>query len=687
MEYYGSTVGSELYQFIPSIEDGKTYKVSLNLKTFAGRVTVDLGWINEGPDPIQVTFQGPGIVTHNVIAPIDGDKSINIYVTDDLGAIIDDVSCKKISVGAVETLGDELVPNGTFDGNADGWDLGSRWVYNDNDISFINEGDNHVISPVIDVIVEGKTYRISFDISLSEGSGSVIFAFYPVLGEGPVEVNSSVGHYSGDFVALHTLNGYQFQITGNEDYPKDFTWGHIDNVSIKEVISTPLPEPELYIPETGAEVFVDLNDERIYGGVIVQVAQTDEWGLISYKVTCKDFSYELDRLLVTKVYDGPIESGDETLTLSALVLDLIHEYAPTFTTNNVQGAYYEIEKITFNKLTLSQCLEKICRLTGYNWYVDYDKDVHFFANNEETAPFNLEADSDNYDTNSLAIKDDISQLRNRVTIRGGEAIGEERTEKIYTKAGVDTYPLANKFSAMPVVTVGGAAITVGADYLANEDANVAMWSFQQKYLRFTANNIPVADGVEVLLTSTPLYPIAVQISDRGSIADYGAHEFYKYDDAVKTRADAIKYAYAELSAYADKLVTGSFSTTTPGLRSGQTINISIPDKGISDDYIIQSVRFTQSLNYYKWAIELASLKTQSLTDILRKLLLDEKLSDGEETSVLEMLAMSDAIVMSDSIADIIPTATEDYVWESDPETGYPNPIVWDEFTWAGDDES
>lgn len=442
---------------------------------------------------------------------------------------------------------------------------------------------------------------------------------------------------------------------------------------------------QTFKPSLNDEVIIELDGERIYGGVIISVEQSmDHLNTITHDVQCKDFTQYMDRLLVTERYQNQ--------TLNYIVLDLIDRYGDDygFTTDNVTGDTVEIKSITFNEIPLSECFNKLAKLTTYYWYVDYFKDLHVFKKNEELAPFNLLDDSGNYIYDSLRINEDLSQIRNVVKIRGGEAIADERTELLTGDGEKDTFPLGNKFSELPVVEVDGSPVTVGLDFLDNDADFDAMWSFQQKYIRFTAGNIPgapISGETNIEVTGTPLKPVVVKRYDTASLAEFGTYESKTENNLIRSRDEALQFALSELTAYADAIRNGGFDTYEPGLRSGQTMAIFSEVRDIDEQFVIQSVTFRQISNdgdgLSVWHVELATLKNVSVVDILQQLILRETLVEGDDQTLLNFIQMSDSFGITDAITDVVATTTQDYVWEQGVPGSdtYTNPIVWDKFTW------
>lgn len=442
-------------------------------------------------------------------------------------------------------------------------------------------------------------------------------------------------------------------------------------------------------PEINKEVEVFVDDEKTYGGVIITSdASLDGESVVLYDVKCKDYTQYMNRELITERY--------EDTTVEAIVLDLIDRYGDPygFFPSNVGGASISVASISFSELNLSDALEKLAKLTTYSWYVDENKGIHFFARNNEAAVFNINdnpasPDYGNYILDSININEDLSQIRNKVKVRGGEARAEERTKLLAGNGVTDVFGTEHKFAELPTVLVDGVAQTVGLDYLQADADYDVMWNFGQKYIRFTAGHIPPEptdpDVTNIEITGIPLKPLIVEVSDNASIAEFGVYEFKKENDTIVTRDEAIQYAQAELQGYADAIRSGSFQTYEPGLRSGQTINIINAQLGISETFLIQSVRFNQiSKDVYIYKIEVATLRLISFIDVLQGLLFKERISEGEDETLLNFFTFADAFEMTDSMGAITVTDTSDYVWEqNDPGSdSHPNPIRWNMWTWS-----
>lgn len=322
-----------------------------------------------------------------------------------------------------------------------------------------------------------------------------------------------------------------------------------------------------------------------------------------------------------------------------------------------------VSQVTFNRLNVSQCIETVADLLKYSWYVDSDKDIHFFAENEEVAPFNLTETGGKHAYESLKIVEDFSQLKNQIYVIGGEYEGESRVESYVADGTQRQFPLAYKYSSISRVRiVGDADLTIGIDGQDEEASFNVFWNPAQKYLRFKDSNYPDASDV-VEITGIPLFQVLVKVPDVESIAQYGLYEFKIKDDNLTSRADAIARGVVELEAYANSIEEGSFTTDTYGLRSGQTIRITIGDT--DEDFIIQSVSMNMLDPFNgKWSVKVATVKTLGIIRFLQKFLkIDDDIVEGE--TLLELQQFEDN---SESTDDVVALTTDSPPYHYSPVT-------------------
>jgi hypothetical protein len=379
-----------------------------------------------------------------------------------------------------------------------------------------------------------------------------------------------------------------------------------------------------WIPQKGDEIIINFDGNREFGGRIVDVKKSDRV-FLEIQVECQDWSVDLDRKKIAKVYDN--------LTAKEIIEDIIDtvntEMGTSFTTANVQDTQV-FGKVVFNYQESSKCIEELANVLNWHWYIDAFKDVHFFAKGMEAAPFSVNDTSPDVIRETLEFDDSFSELRNVIVLRGGEFVGSARTETYISDGSQTTLNLAYKFSSLPDVEIEGSPIAVGIENLDNQgledDTFVALWDYNQKYLRFKT---APAEGDEITITGTPLFPLIVQIEEPNSIAEFGRKEHLIVDSLITSVDTAIERCISDLEAYKGGVQGGSFMTYSHGLKSGQTIVVNSTKLDTAEVFLIRSVNMVEHGNsgaLYK--VELASNKVIGIIEFLQKLLLDDRKKIG-----------------------------------------------------------
>lgn len=410
--------------------------------------------------------------------------------------------------------------------------------------------------------------------------------------------------------------------------------------------------------------------EKVFEGVIVETREEVEGLAKYYSVICKDYTHTLDRRLISKVYVGQ--------TAEAIVTDLITNFTTGFTVVNVVAPVV-INYIAFNYLTVSQCLEKLTKmLNGYQWYVDYDKDIHFFATVLNPAPFSLTDTSQNYIFKSLDLKQDTHQLRNDIIIRGGNiASTSPRTEYFDGDGTKLIFPLGLKYNVEPTVTVGGVAQTVGLENIDPEGSHNCYWDYNQKTLRFEV--APPAVANTVVVTGTYYYPLVYRKQNNASILTYGLFQFIIVDKTIVSTAAASQRADVELAQYSNPTFSGDFVTHTPGLKAGQQLTVSSVIRGFTRTYMIQSIQTTLRTPFeFEYKVKLESYGSVGIDDILKKLLItdqSDQLEIGENENIQRSVQFNETAVLGETLNTPVKTSGP-YKWGPDANQGTWNRSVW-----------
>jgi hypothetical protein len=181
------------------------------------------------------------------------------------------------------------------------------------------------------------------------------------------------------------------------------------------------------MPTVGDDIYVKYtigsNTQLIFGGTLVTIEPIVTGGvLLYYQCTAMDWGYLLDSLVVKKNYAG-MDPHD-------IVVDIIENFTPSgaaFTTNHVQTGNFFVSTMQFNYVPVSKALQKLAQQIGWDWYVDPNKDLHFYfaegdpASSSEIipAPIIIDDTTGQIEWPTLDVQIDITNMKNAVYVVGG----------------------------------------------------------------------------------------------------------------------------------------------------------------------------------------------------------------------------------------------------------------------------
>ena len=392
-------------------------------------------------------------------------------------------------------------------------------------------------------------------------------------------------------------------------------------------------------PSVSDEIEIWDDETKIFGGTIITMNESIEAGSdgLLYNIKCVDWTYELDSYLVAESY--------ESQTIAQIITHMVDNYATGFTYVNVESDFL-IDKIVFNQVPISECLKRLANIVKYEWYIDPDKDIHFFPKFTNTAPYDLTDSSGNYIYKSLIRNIDGKQLANRVKVRGGEYDADTFEDEITVKGNITkSFKLPYRFSGLSVwlnVGAGYVAQDVGIDFINDFTTDDVLYNYNDMTIKWEN---PLADGDLIKFSGKPKVPVLAIASDSISIAEFGVKEKLVRDNSIEDIQTARRRAIAELEAYKDEIDDTSFKTYTSGLRTGQIINLQSTTRGSIDvNYIIRRVVFKMiDPENFGYTVGLVTTRKYGFIELLQKLLQpesmqadDNEVAEDIETDIIDL---------------------------------------------------
>jgi len=431
-------------------------------------------------------------------------------------------------------------------------------------------------------------------------------------------------------------------------------------------------------PEVMQEVVIMNGTEKVFAGVVMNIVLKYDSQQAIHDITCKDYAELMDGKFVIEDFTG------ETV---ADILDFIKiYYMPAGFTINCE-VDQTINFIKFNFMKPSQCLRKLAELVLGDWYVDYDKVVHFIVKGTYQAPFNLSDTNNKFRDGTLQIKKDASQIKNVVFVRGGEYQGSSFTENITADGERATFNLAYKYANIEV-ELDTVAQTVGIDNITDPTTVDVLYNFSEKALKFPEASKPTT-GQILTITGNPYIPVYVKAEEIGSISKYGIKEHKIVDSTIKTKQAAIDRASAELEAFNAEQNDGSFQTYEAGLRTGQTIEINSDTLGISGSFVINKLSIqAESPTLLRYDVTLTTKEKFDLIKLLQQLLDRTEIGEDRTDEVLEKLyKMLEGFAVEELIVRTTPeTITETITIGETVRDDFPVEFVLTPYEIQGDDD-
>ncbi len=438
-----------------------------------------------------------------------------------------------------------------------------------------------------------------------------------------------------------------------------------------------LKVPGSTIPVVNDQIDVYENGNHIFGGTVTEVTMTIEGGvLLAFQIQCVDWSYQMDGKLVVKNY-AAMDPHD-------IVVDILNTFAAGkgFTTNHVQTGHFLVPSIKFNYEQPTKAIEALAKLIGWEWYVDPDKDVHFFIAENIPAPFNLDDTSGNMEWPNLSVDINLQNMKNSVFVIGGTYLKNftsTSTPDVYQTDGVkQVFSLAYPYERSSItITLAGVSQTIGIDQQTDPATVQILYNEFGRFIRFTGG--APSSGQTVKIYGNARIPILAHASDSQGINSYGEFQDSVFDKHITTVAEAQQRAKAEILQFGHAVYDVIFYTLQTGLKIGQNIQLNSSKFGVNANLIIKRIIGTSyTPNQMRYEVEALGSDNVTFTDIMATLLQQQNVQNPVDSStVLEtLLAQDETIAVVESIT--VTPSSGPYKWQPD---GAPA-MRWNFFTWA-----
>lgn len=374
-----------------------------------------------------------------------------------------------------------------------------------------------------------------------------------------------------------------------------------------------IPSPGQYaVPRAGQTIAWTSPNGLEFAGIIGQVdpETADTPQQMRYALKATDYTFQFDRHLIVEEFT---QQQDAYNIIQTLLKEFINQGPASayFTMNNVQHSP-AVATRKWNYVKPSAALKDLAGELSWTWYVDYNRDLHFFPIEQFVSPLptnTLNADTDLANYGDLLLREDATQLKNRVFITGFTVLSENPITDTFTGDGSQlvfhlSQPPGSLIYATPTVTVGGVAYIPRRD-VANglqgqpvgPAGDYAYFNTQNITLRF---DTAPASGVAIVAAYKYQYHPVVMVEDPLAQAymakrdgSDGVYEYWVNDAALTAPDTSLAEAQGQvyLAKYGYPAITGTLVSYTQGWRAGQSF------------FLNSAVRFGGLSNKQMWVLK------------------------------------------------------------------------------------
>lgn len=384
----------------------------------------------------------------------------------------------------------------------------------------------------------------------------------------------------------------------------------VPNSSITDRLGSELTQFKFFLEDLNNNL--DLNDlqtvlleeydgsvtgDKLFGGVITSV-DFKEIGRHRIAIcTASDYGWLLKTILVTKSY----AAAQSDLTV---IQNLFTTYLPEVTTaTNVVAVNASLPALNFNRVTLEDAMRHIKNITGADFYVDPDKDLHYYGTAAEGAPYELSDSPDDllkFGYQGFSYKSRATELVNKLLIVGGLYKSNAYTENFTGDGSQKAFQLKHIPTAeadITTITVDGAGQTLGLYGIDGTLDDTSGWA-NQANIRYSGSEggllaFKVAPGNALAIVITYKFWITLLKwvrSNSGYLAIGRWVEGILKDESILTKDGARQRGQQHMSDKALTAVAGSCIVRQNGLKAGQTIRITNGRHSLTaNEFLIQQV--------------------------------------------------------------------------------------------------
>lgn len=380
--------------------------------------------------------------------------------------------------------------------------------------------------------------------------------------------------------AVVEIDGVQVDVRGG-------TFSLEDEVDTQPVCSFEVWDPTISI---GRGMKVDVWEQQggphVFAGFVESSDEARPVPSVStWKVDAVGERWLAEKRVAAEVY--------EETTVGAIVRDLVDTYLSEEGVSKgtiVDGP--SVARAVISYRPIAEALDELAELADVIWRIR-DRTLDFQPRGAETSPWTVTADD--VDGDSVDLRREAPQYRNRQWIRGGLDITDEQVETFTGDGERRNFLLSFPVARKPTVEVNGSAKAVAIKGLSDGEW---YWNKGDNTVSQDKSLAELTSSDTLTVTYKGQFPLVVIAEDTDEIESRkqveggsGQHEWVDEDASLDSRGAALTKAENKI----DRLgVIGRqlrFVTERSGLEAGQVATVHLADLGLDQvDMLVERVR-------------------------------------------------------------------------------------------------
>ena len=344
----------------------------------------------------------------------------------------------------------------------------------------------------------------------------------------------------------------------------------------------------------------DAETERYFAGYLMGLESAPANTEIHYICDCLDYTAILEKAIINEEWE---DTADNT------ILGNIKTNAePALTAFDFATNVTNLGTVAFLRLarrTVRDALEELADRVGAEWYIDYNKNLHWFSVEAADAAYSISDDPDlsaDFPCGQLRRMVDGHEVINRVTIVGGDYLSGDQTHEyaadnqqvrftvpyFYREPTTGTI-LIDKNTGSDV-SPSWSAQTVGIKYIDDgaSPAKDVLFSHQERFVEFASAPSNLTRAWRI--TARYEIPLRTRVRSEDSFDRYGQwFEGVINDEDIKDKTEAQSRGKYFLAANALAKTVFHCKVYEPGLRAGEIIQLVNSNLSVNDTYFIRKL--------------------------------------------------------------------------------------------------